>query len=155
MIKKRIYQTIITLLLLIASIVLFVNSDHKVKHQDISYEAVKATIISAESKKVSGRYTYNVVVEYEGTQYNLINVQSGEMPKYEGLANLDADLQHDNPYFDNTVYYSKGKMYSNIAGIRTDSKSFNWQMVGLIGVCIFGMLHLMCLIDVIDKKRKG
>ena len=76
------------------------------------------------------------------------------MPKYEGLANLDADVQHDNPYFDNTVYYSNEKMYSNIAGIRTDHKSFDWKMIGMAGACLFGILHLMCVIDVIDRKKK-
>lgn len=76
------------------------------------------------------------------------------MPKYEGLANLSEELQHNNPYFDNTVYYSNGKMYSNIAGIKTDGKDFNWYMVGLAGVFIFGLLELMCIADMIDKKKK-
>lgn len=158
--KKRIKQLIITLILFVVSIVLFIVSKNNVDNQDIVYEEVKVTVIRAETEKLSSgarngmHFSYHVTVFYEGENYELINVQSGEMPKYEGLANLEADLQNDNPYFDNTVYLSNGKLYSNIAGIKTDTKQFNWQMLGLAGIAIFGTLHLMCVVDLADKKKK-
>ena len=157
--RKRIKRVIITFILLAVSIVLFGYSKYKVESQDIDYEAVKVTVIRAEEKRHRttghGYYTYHVTVEYEGDRYELINVQSGEMGKYKALANLEADLQHNNPYIDNTVYYSKGKMYSNIAGIKTDSKVFDWNMVWLAAVCVFGALHWIFIADVISRKKKG
>lgn len=159
MIKKRIKQSIAAFLLFVASLVILLYSKAKIDNMDIEYEEVNVTVISAKAEKAfSSRYNtnykYYVVVEYEDVKYDLINVQSGEMPKYEGLANLPEKLQHNNPYFDNTVYYSNGKMYSNIAGIKTDCKDFNWYMVGLAGTFIFGLVALICIADMLDKKKK-
>ncbi len=155
--KKRMIQLFATLAIFIASLVIAIVSGDKVRNRDISYEKVKVTVISAETKRTRGPYgyyTYHVVVEYEGESYDLINVKSGEMSKYEALANLNREAQHDNPYFDNTVYFSNGNMYSNIDGIRTDSKVFDLKMFAFAGIFIFGILHVMCVADVIDKKKK-
>ncbi len=157
MIKKRQMQAGISLVALIVSIVATCVLHFKVENRDIQYEAVKATVISAESQRErrAGRsyYSYHVVVEYEGETYDLINVQSGEMSKYEALANLKPESQNDNPFFDNTVYYSNGKMYSNVAGIKTDSKEFNWKMVGLGAIVVFFTLLLVCLEDIRNRKK--
>lgn len=158
MLKNRYKQLVITLLLFVASVVLYVYARGKVVNLDIEYEEVQVTFISAETERRSGykysSYSYHVTVEYEGKNYELTNVQSGEMPKYEGLASLSPELQYDNPYFDNTVYYSNGKLYSNIAGIKTDTNQFNWSMLGLAGIGVFGLLHFMCVVDIADKKKK-
>ena len=156
--KKRRIQLFATLLLFIVSNVIFFVGGSKVQNRDISYEPVKVTVVSAIQTRMSGRYAgykYDVVVEYEGKKYDLINVKSGEMIRYEALANLEPRLQHNNPYMDNTVYFSEGKMYSNIDGIRTDSREFDWYMAGLAGVCIFGFWHLICVVYEVDKKKKG
>ncbi len=150
-------QLFVTLAILIVSFVTAIVAGDNVRNRDISYEKVKVTVISADKQWVSGKagyYTYHVTVEYEGRTYELINVKSGEITKYEALANLKPELQQDNPYFDNTVYFSNGNMYSNVDGIRTDSKVFDLKMVAFGGIFIFGMLHIMCVIDVIDKKEK-
>ncbi|MBQ9767182.1 MAG: hypothetical protein IJW37_03670 [Lachnospiraceae bacterium] len=156
--EMRKTQAVITLLLLAASIIWMVACRGKVENKSLDYEEVKVTVVSAvtEQRKVgsSRSYNYEVVVEYEGTQYDLINVKSGEMPRYEALANLPATAQQSNPYFDNTVYFSNGKMYSNVDGIKTDGKEFNWYLVGLGGTFLFGVLHIMCVADLIDKKKK-
>jgi hypothetical protein len=157
--KKRKIQLFATLLLFIVSNVIFFVGGSKVQHRDISYEKVNVTVVSAtQTRRTTGKYhsyTYDVVVEYEGKQYDLINVKSGEMIRYEALANLEPRLQHNNPYMDNTVYFSNGKMYSNIDGIRTDSREFDWYMAGLAGICVFGFWHLMCVVYEVDKKKKA
>ncbi|MBQ8527887.1 MAG: hypothetical protein IJ429_05370 [Lachnospiraceae bacterium] len=157
MTKRRI-QLFATLLLFIVSNVIFFVGGRKVQTRDLSYEPVKVTVVSAtQTRRTSGKYrsyVYDVVVEYEGKKYELINVKSGEMIRYEALANLAPELQHNNPYMDNTVYFSEGKMYSNIDGIRTDSREFDWYMTGLAGICVFGFWHLMCVVYEVDKKKK-
>lgn len=158
MIEKRKTQVIVTFFLLAASVIWMVASRGKVENKPLDYEEVKVTVVSAESVlKRTGQsriYSYDVVVEYEGKQYDLINVKSGEMARYEALANLPVAVQGSNPYFDNTVFFSNGKMYSNIDGIKTDGKEFNWYLLGLGGTTLFGILHLMCVLDLIDKKKK-
>lgn len=85
MIKKRKIQALISGILMIISVIATCILHVKVDNQDIQYEAVKATVISAESNREysAGRsyYSYHVVVEYEGKEYDLINVQSGESKK--------------------------------------------------------------------------
>lgn len=156
--EKRKIQAVITLFLLMASVLWMVLYRGKAENKPLDYEEVRVTVVSAETKRrttgSSRTYSYDVVVEYEGTQYDLINVKSGEMARYEALANLSETVQQNNPYFDNTVYFSNGKMYSNIDGIKTDGKEFNWYLVGLGGTFLFGTLHLMCVADLIDKKKK-
>ncbi|MBQ8547174.1 MAG: DUF3592 domain-containing protein [Lachnospiraceae bacterium] len=158
MIEKRKTQAIITFFLLAASVIWMVASRGKVEEMPLEYEEVQVTVISAETHRrkmgSSRSYSYDVVVEYEGTQYDLINVKSGEMARYEALANLSGAVQANNPYFDNTVYLSNGKMYSNIDGIKTDGKEFTWYMIGLGGAALFGILHLMCVADLVDRKKK-
>lgn len=158
--EKRKIQAIVTFFLLAASIVLLVAQFGAVQKKPLDYKEVKVTVVSAENERVhtpgtTGHYyKYNVTVEYEGKQYDLINVKSGEMARYEALANLSETSQHNNPFFDNTVYFSNGKMYSNIDGIKTDGKEFDWYLVGLGGTALFGTLHLMCVADLLDKKKK-
>lgn len=158
MIEKRKTQVIVTFFLLAASVIWMVASRGKVENKPLDYEEVNVTVVSAESVlKRTGQsriYSYDVVVEYEGKQYDLINVKSGEMARYEALANLPAAVQGSNPYLDNTVYLSNRKMYSNIEGIKTDGNEFTWYLIGLGGTALFGILHLMCVADLIDRKKK-
>lgn len=158
--EKRKIQAVITFFLLAASVIWMVAHYGAVQKKPLNYEEVKVTVVSAESerKRTPGTtghyYNYNVVVEYEGVRYDLINVKSGEMARYKALANLNGMAQQSNPFFDNTVYFSNGKMYSNIDGIKTDGKEFNWYLVGLGGTFLFGTLHLMCVVDLVNKKKK-
>ena len=157
MIKRRTIQAVISFILMVVSIIATCVLHVKVDNQDIQYEAVKVTVISAESKKehtaAGGYYTYHAIVEYEGVHYDLINIKSGEISKYEALANLKPETQNDNPYFDNTVYLSNGKMYSNIDGIKTDSKEFDWKLIAMGGIVVFFTLLLVCLEDIRNRKK--
>lgn len=158
MLEKRKTQAIITFFLLAASVIWMVASRGKVESKSLDYEEVRVTVVSAEThrKRIgsSRSYSYDVVVEYEGKQYDLINVKSGEMARYEALANLNEEVQYANPYLDNTVFLSNGKLYSNIDGIKTDGKEFTWYLAGLGGTVLFGILYLMCVADLIDRKKK-
>ena len=158
MLEKRKTQAIITFCLLAASVIWMVASRGKVESKPLDYEEVRVTVVSAEThrKRIgsSRSYSYDVVVEYEGKQYDLTNVKSGEMARYEALANLNEEVQYANPYLDNTVFSSNGKLYSNIDGIKTDGKEFHWYLVGLGGTVLFGILYLMCVADLVDRKKK-
>ena len=92
--EKRKLQAIVTFFLLAASVVLMVAQFGAVQKKPLNYKEVKVTVVEAESTRArtpgtTGHYyKYNVTVEYEGKQYDLINVKSGEMARYEALANL-------------------------------------------------------------------
>lgn len=153
---KRYKQLIITFVLVILSIALMIIAGNRIEDKQIDYKEVKVTVISAEVIRHYGKYQsdkYKVIVEYEGNRYELINVQSGEIIKYQELANLTPENQDDNMYFDNTVYWYNGKLYSNVAGIKTDGAEFVWRIVGFAGVQVFATLHLMCVVDICRKKK--
>ena len=72
--KKAIISSIITVLCIVAAVVLRIAMD-KV---DVEYTEVKATVVSSEERvrRVYGKSQkyYEVVVEYEGREYELQNV---------------------------------------------------------------------------------
>lgn len=115
------------------------------QQRDISYEKVEVTVVSAtQTRRTTGKYrsyTDDVVVEYEGKQYDLINVKSGEMIRYESLANLEPRLQYNNPYMDNTYISAMerciptstefGRTAENLTGI--------WQVWPVFTYLVFGI----------------
>lgn len=153
MIQKRKKQAVICLILFIISLIATILFHYKVKNQDIQYEAVKVTVISVESTRRHNNIFVDVIVEYEGEMYELINVLDGEIGTYEALSHLKPESQNNNPLFDNTVYYSNGKMYSNINGIKTDNLYFIWYLVGLVGIIVFITLFFVCIEDIHNRKK--
>lgn len=153
MIQKRKKQAVICLILFIISLIATILFHYKVKNQDIQYEAVKATVISVESTRRHNNDYVDVIVEYEGEKYELINVLDGEINKYEALSHLNPEAQNNSPHYDNTVYYSNGKMYSNINGIKTDNLYFIWYLVGLAGIIVFITLFFVCIEDIHNRKK--
>lgn len=81
MIEKRKTQARITFFLLAASVIWMIASRGEVEDKPLDYEEVQVTVVSAKShRRATGSsriYRYDVVVEYEGKQYDLINVKSG------------------------------------------------------------------------------
>ena len=88
--KKAIISSIITVLCIVAAVVLRIAMD-KV---DVEYTEVKATVISSEERvrRVYGKSQkyYEVVVEYEGREYEQQNVYNSYsyMPGRETTAYL-------------------------------------------------------------------
>lgn len=148
MVKKRIGMIIITLVLLIVSVFLLVFYENKVKTQTFEYEEVEVTVISAEKvrDKIVGTNTYSsrneVIVEYEGMEYELHNVRDEQLAIYEWARE---------PV---TVYLYNGNLYSYEAAVEMDSPNWNLRQAGLWGTYIFGIWHLLCVASLIDKKRK-
>ena len=44
-------------------------------------------------------------------------------------------------------------MYSNIDGIKTDSKEFDWKLIAMGGIVVFFTLLLVCLEDIRNRKK--
>ena len=104
----------------------------KINQQNVSYEEVEAKIVSAEKRRVKKRYHYDVVVEYKGEKYELINVRSEEFSGYEVYKGNYA-----------TMYFANGKMYSNIAGIKTEGIAFYIYLGALMSTVVFLRLHVV------------
>ena len=93
---------------------------------------------------VGGRKVQNRDISYEPVKVTVVSATQTRRTtgKYHSYT------------YDVVVEY-EGKMYSNIDGIRTDSREFDWYMTGLAGICIFGFWHLICVVYEVDKKKKG
>lgn len=122
----------ITLIGAILTLVVTVMMWIKINHQNVSYEEVEAKIVSVDKRRVKKIYHYDVVVEYKGEKYELINVRSEEFSKYEVYKGSYA-----------TMYFANGKMYSNIAGIKTDGIAFYIYLGALMSTVVFLTLHII------------
>ncbi len=148
MVKKRIGIILITFVLLIVSVFLLIYYGNKVKNQTLEYEEVEVTVISAEKvrDKIVGTNTYSsrneVIVEYEGMNYELHNVRDEQLGIYEWARE---------PV---TVYLYDGKLYAYEAAVEMNSSAWNLRQAGLWGTYIFGIWHLLCVASLIDKKIK-
>lgn len=115
---------------------------------DLNYTEVKVQVVSSETKntKVKTKYssstvtTYEVVVSYQGKEYDLKNA-------------------HDSYSFRKgatvTAYLSGGKMYANIEGVRTSSPAAIAYFVGLFGSFGLFFAALMLLAKDSDNKKKA
>lgn len=114
---------------------------------DLDYTEVKVQVVSSETKntKVKTKYssstmtTYEVVVRYEGKEYDLKNAHNSY--SYRKGATV-------------TAYFSGGKMYANIEGIRTTSPMGIAYFVGLFGSFGLFFAALMLLAKDSDRKKK-
>lgn len=100
--KKAVISSIITAVCIAAAVILW----FAVNNVGVEYTQVKASVVSSEERvrRVYGktqRY-YEVVVEYEGREYDLQNV-------YSSSSYI--------PGWETTVYLHDNKLYANVAGI--------------------------------------
>lgn len=117
--KKAILMWILFVVCVIGTIVLRYFSDR----QNVQYEEVSATVVSAQEKVVqnqknSSTYTfYEVIVEYNGEECELKNVHSAyEYPRGKKV----------------TAYLSNGKLYANIEGVESSTPLFYAYFVFLV-----------------------
>lgn len=114
----------------------------KVNNQDMYYEEVEAKIVSTEKNRVKKRYTYEVVVEYKDKKYELKNVYAEEFSRYQ--------MNRGNYV---TVYFANDKMYSNIAGIKTDGIEYYIYLGALLSTIVFLVWHIVCVKDIVSKGK--
>ncbi len=116
-----------------------------VKKSNPKYEEVTVTVISAEEKKIKNKkngstYTqYEVKVNYEGKTYNLGNAHS--VYAYPKGKNVKA-------------YFSNGKMFANIEGVKSGSTVGTLYSVFLIGSLILFFVNLIETSKLSQEKRK-
>lgn len=133
----------LTLLDVVVTLVVAVIAGIKVNHQNVSYEEVEAKIISTDKKRVKKTYHHDVVVEYKGKNYKLLNVRGEEFSRYE---------IYKGSYI--TVYFANEKMYSNITGIKTDGTIFHIYLGALGSMIVFLGLHIRLVKDAVKALRK-
>lgn len=134
--KRKVIISVIALLLCIAATVgLGIAADRA----ETAYDEVKVTVVSAETKQkkvLSKRQTvYEIIVQYEGTNYELKNAHgtSGYQPGREI-----------------TVFFSSGKLYANIEGVKTSTPLAMTYFVFLFSS--FGMVIVTT--TVISRARR-
>lgn len=135
--KKAIISSIITVLCIVAAVVLRIAMD-KV---DVEYTEVKAGVVSSEERvrRVYGKSQkyYEVVVEYEGREYELQNV-------YNSYSYM--------PGREITAYLHDGKLYANVAGITSTTPVATVYFVFLFASV--GMVIVTCMLFSKAKQEK-
>lgn len=91
--------------------------------QDVAFEEVTATVLSAEERVLENRKTntsytsYDITVEYEGKEYALKNAYN----VYQYPTGKDV-----------TAYLSRGKLYANVEGVESSTPLFYAYFVFLV-----------------------
>lgn len=135
--KTKVMISVIVLLLCIAATVgLRIATDRA----STDYEEVKVTVVSSETKQKKVRRSrqtvYEVIVRYEGQNYELKNVHGAY--SYQ-------------PGRDVTVLLSGGDMYANIEGVKTSTPLSTAYFVFLFAS--FGMVFVTVM--VVSQARRN
>lgn len=106
-------------------------SGMQVQSQSVDYKEVEARIVSANKQRVKKITYYEVVVEYQGNEYKLNNVRTEEFSIYQRyIGSLT------------TVYFANNKMYSNVAGVKTDVKAYYIYLGALISTITLFVMYI-------------
>lgn len=138
--KKALFMWLIFVVCVIAAITLRYISDQN----QVQYEEVPATVLSAQTKKTKNLSTgstytsYEVFVEYEGEEYELKNAHSAyEYPTGKKI----------------TAYLSHGSLYANPEGVQSSTPIFYAYFAFLVGS--FVMLGVAINATVQSKVKKS
>lgn len=115
---------------------------------ELDYQEVKARVISSKSSqksvRINGRTTtqttYDIVVRYAGKDYDLKNAHNTYSYR-EG-----ADV---------TVYFSHGKMYADLDGVRNSTPAGIAYLVAVGGAFVMFIVAMVLLTKVGNKKQGG
>lgn len=117
--KKAVLMWILFVVCVIGTVGLRYLSDR----EEVEYEEVTATVISAEERELENRKTntsytsYDIKVEYEGEEYELKNAHNA----YEYRSGREI-----------TAYLSRGSLYANIEGVESSTPLFYAYFVFLV-----------------------
>ena len=115
-------------------------------NEHLSYEVVEVNVISAHSANpLSKTDSDRVVVEYNGKNYEVENLRTNETLKYHTY------ISSKNPA---KAYFSNGKIYANIEGIRSTTVIGTIYFVFFFGTLILIFTTAMLVGCVIEAKKR-
>jgi energy-coupling factor transporter transmembrane protein EcfT len=115
-------------------------------NEHLSYEVVEVNVISAHSANpLSKTDSDRVVVEYNGKNYEVENLRTNETLKYHTY------ISSKNPA---KAYFSNGKIYANIEGIRTTTVIGTIYFVFLFGTLILIFTTAILVGCVVEAKKR-
>ncbi len=115
-------------------------------NEHLSYEVVEVNVISAHSANpLSKTDSDRVVVEYNGKNYEVENLRTNETLKYHTY------ISSKNPA---KAYFSNGKIYANIEGIRTTTVIGTIYFVFLFGTLILIFTTAVLVGCVVEAKKR-
>ena len=97
--------------------------------QELDYEEVQVRVVSAVTKKVTNRRTYNT--------YNVYEVRVAYKGKVQELRNAHNTYQYT-PGRNVKAYLSNGRLFANIEGVATST-----PIAKIYFVCLFGSFGLL------------
>lgn len=117
------------------------------KNTELDYEEVMARVVSSDSYqkrvRINGKTTtstvYEIVVSYGGKEYDLKNAHNTYSYREGSTAK---------------VYFSNGKMYADVEGVRSDTLAGKAHFVAVIGAFAMFILSMVFLTKV-EKKSGG
>lgn len=122
----------------------------KMNDQNLDYKKVEATVKTATYERVYAGKMYNFIpkveVIYDGVGYELINPTDAEMHKYQAALKTGGRV---------TVYLSGRKLYSNVNGIKTNSKNGENYFIVLALAVISGIATIIFIACYKDYNKKN
>ena len=148
--KKRfktlsIVSCIMLAVFLLMTVVFFFIS----RNQHLSYTTVQVDVVSVHTKNpLSKTDRDKVVVDYNGRTYEVKNLRTNEVLKYQShyLSQTSAD-----------AYFSNGKLYANVEGVRSNTVVGNVYFVflfGTMGLIFTTAVLIGCVVEA-KKREKG
>ena len=140
--KLSIISGVLLVVFFVMAVAFYVLSDN----QHLSYKVVQVNVISVHSANpLSKTDRDRVVVEYNGNNYEVENLRTNETLKYHTY------LSTKNPA---NAYFSKGKIYANIEGIRTTTVIGTIYFVFLFGTLILIFTTAVLVGCVVEAKKR-
>lgn len=142
--KKVLALGILTIIFIVGTVYFRIEMDNA----ELDYTEVQAIVVSSETvtKTVRSRYStstikeYEIVVRYEGKDYDLINAHDSYSYREGSIVK---------------VLMANNKMYANEEGIRTTSYVGTAYFVGLIGSFILFMVTLCVWAQVAQNRKRA
>lgn len=147
--KRKKYSIIMGIVFAVA-LVLTILSRIMADGKAFSYETVEVTVKKVEASAVNTKgkklRDIDVVVSYEGKEYDLKNVLTGEISKYEAARAYSQPVE---------VLFCNGKMYSNVQGIKSGAAIAKLYFVFLAMDFVAFLLMVMNIGKYNDCKKKS
>jgi len=135
---------IITIICIVATVLL----RGPMADTDVEYTEVKVQVVSSETKETtvkvgnsrSNLTTYEIVVSYNGKQYDLKNAHDSYSYRQGSTV---------------TAYLSNGKMYANVEGVQNSTPAATAYFAALIGSIVMFFVTICLWANVAQQKRRG
>ena len=140
--KLSIISGVLLVVFFVMAVAFYVLSNN----QHLSYEVVEVNVISAHSANpLSKTDSDRVVVEYNGKNYEVENLRTNETLKYHTYLSSKKPAK---------AYFSNGKIYANIEGIRSTTVIGTIYFVFLFGTLILIFTTAILVGCVVEAKKR-